>query len=555
MASKTFKVNVDLDSKSLSKLKKTLSDARVKVDEKSIASLENAMSELEAELDRNSEHLNVLTNAIESMGSGKGGGGLGDMGGAKSAAAGGATGILSEIRDLLESNGARLKSLADTNESGFNEAAHTRLKQLSRSQLILDDQLKTKRIWMRGMMGGGKNPIGSALMGMGSAIFGKLADASSDVFKYQTAQDQGKMDTKSPTFNSQSEETKKEQAGGLIGSFEKTQKRAEGKFGKALGKLGGGKGMKIAGGIGMGAMAGGAIVKKGMQALIESSPMLKQMMKMLNFGGMMILRPLGDFFGFFLRPIFIMLLRKFIIPFYQTYLPMMQQMGHDMGERVVKLLMLILDWFTDPAELNNVTGTGALVTEETQQAQLAAQKAALAAGVTDQDALVKLLQQVEKDVDPDNAKFQTEISKAGQHTTHLQDTVDTTAGYDPSGLTTGIAVMTPEHQQMFDELGVSIGGVTEAADEAMDGLESIVYGSNGVAMDAEPIMSATDLIREKAQYDKTTGSQSGRYNTQNVNITVEGNLDTEAAKQMEEKMKTIAQEESENVYKKGNPRY
>ena len=59
MASKTFKVNVDLDSKSLSKLKKTLSDARVKVDEKSIASLENAMSELEAELDRNSEHLNV----------------------------------------------------------------------------------------------------------------------------------------------------------------------------------------------------------------------------------------------------------------------------------------------------------------------------------------------------------------------------------------------------------------------------------------------------------------------------------------------------------------
>ena len=90
MASKTFKVNVDLDSKSLSKLKKTLSDARVKVDEKSIASLENAMSELEAELDRNSEHLNVLTNAIESMGRGKGGGGLGDMGGAKSAAAGGA---------------------------------------------------------------------------------------------------------------------------------------------------------------------------------------------------------------------------------------------------------------------------------------------------------------------------------------------------------------------------------------------------------------------------------------------------------------------------------
>jgi len=71
MAKQTFKVNVDLDSKSLSKLKKTLADARIKVDEKSIASLETAMASLEAELDRNSEHLNVLTNALENMGGGK----------------------------------------------------------------------------------------------------------------------------------------------------------------------------------------------------------------------------------------------------------------------------------------------------------------------------------------------------------------------------------------------------------------------------------------------------------------------------------------------------
>ena len=549
MASKTFKVNVDLDSKSLSKLKKTLSDARVKVDEKSIASLENAMSELEAELDRNSEHLNVLTNAIESMGSGKGGGDL--MGGATSAAAGGATGILSEIRDLLESNGARLKSLADTNESGFNEAAHTRLKQLSRSQLILDDQLKTKRIWMRGMMGGGKNPIGSALMGMGSAIFGKLADASSDVFKYQTAQDQGKMDTKSPTFNSQSEETKKEQAGGLIGSFEKTQKRAEGKFGKALGKLGGGKGMKIAGGIGMGAMAGGAIVKKGMQALIESSPMLKQMMKMLNFGVMMILRPLGDFFGFFLRPIFIYLLRKFIIPFYQTYLPMMQQMGHDMGDRVVTLLVKLLDIFAPSANNNAVTGNANLPSAEAQAEQLAAQKALLAAGITDQDAIVKALAQVEKNVDPDNEKFGVDDSYArGQAETASAGDISTEAGYDRSGLLTGESVLTAEQKALFEEAGISIDGLTTTVDDATKDLK--IIGSNGIEMDAEPIMSATDLIREKAQYDKMTGSQSGRYNTQNVNITVEGNLDTEAEKILEEKMKTIAQEESQQVYNKGN---
>ena len=72
MAKQTFKVNVDLDSKSLSKLKKTLADARIKVDDKSIATLENAMASLEAELDRNSEHLNVLTSALENMAGGKG---------------------------------------------------------------------------------------------------------------------------------------------------------------------------------------------------------------------------------------------------------------------------------------------------------------------------------------------------------------------------------------------------------------------------------------------------------------------------------------------------
>jgi len=58
---------------------------------------------------------------------------------------------------------------------------------------------------------------------------------------------------------------------------------------------------------------------------------------------MMIFRPIGDFFGFFLRPIFVMLLRKFIIPFYQEYLPLMQQMGHDLGTKIANLLTWILE--------------------------------------------------------------------------------------------------------------------------------------------------------------------------------------------------------------------
>jgi hypothetical protein len=78
---------------------------------------------------------------------------------------------------------------------------------------------------------------------------------------------------------------------------------------------------------------------------IESSPMMQQMLKLWKFGIMMIFRPIGDFFGFFLRPIFVLLLRKFIIPFYQEYLPLMQKLGHDLGERVVTLLIAIMELF------------------------------------------------------------------------------------------------------------------------------------------------------------------------------------------------------------------
>jgi len=101
--------------------------------------------------------------------------------------------------------------------------------------------------------------------------------------------------------------------------------------------FGGKKGMMLAGG----AVAGVAILKKAISLGIESSPMMQQMLKLWKFGIMMIFRPIGDFFGFFLRPIFVMLLRKFIIPFYQEYLPLMQTLGYDLGTKVVGLLEAI----------------------------------------------------------------------------------------------------------------------------------------------------------------------------------------------------------------------
>ena len=109
--------------------------------------------------------------------------------------------------------------------------------------------------------------------------------------------------------------------------------------GGIAGMMGGAKGMVALGG----ALIGIKLLQKAITLGIQSSPMMQQMLKLWKFGIMMIFRPIGDFFGFFLRPIFVALLRKFIIPFYQTYLPMMQEMGHKLGEDVANNLIWILE--------------------------------------------------------------------------------------------------------------------------------------------------------------------------------------------------------------------
>jgi len=52
---------------------------------------------------------------------------------------------------------------------------------------------------------------------------------------------------------------------------------------------------------------------------------------------MLILRPIGDFFAFLFRPILILLLRKFIIPFYQTVYPWFMKNGKMVGDTVAAL--------------------------------------------------------------------------------------------------------------------------------------------------------------------------------------------------------------------------
>tara|TARA_R110000824_G_scaffold373240_1_gene563634 strand:+ start:216 stop:1334 length:1119 start_codon:yes stop_codon:yes gene_type:complete len=101
------------------------------------------------------------------------------------------------------------------------------------------------------------------------------------------------------------------------------------------------------GGAGKGAKAQGNLAKLGVIALgvgslvalvskltgmiVDASPMLKGMLKLLNYSVMLILRPIGDFFGFFLRPLVIYFLRNVALPFYKQMRPIMQAVGTFVG--------------------------------------------------------------------------------------------------------------------------------------------------------------------------------------------------------------------------------
>lgn len=99
--------------------------------------------------------------------------------------------------------------------------------------------------------------------------------------------------------------------------------------------------------IGVTAIVG--LVKKITSLVVESSPMLQAMFKLFNTAILFIFRPIGDFIGFFLRPIMIFLLRNIAIPFYRVAAPLMRTWGAQLGTAVANFLKdpfkSLTDWF------------------------------------------------------------------------------------------------------------------------------------------------------------------------------------------------------------------
>ena len=191
---------------------------------------------------------------------------------------------------------------------------------------------------------GGFSPM-QMFLGVASKMGGMTTEL--DDFKKKSSEfaeiqkDLGVTDPKSKEFANLSDKDKKKYMS-KSAEVDEAKTKKEGSFGGqggASGKLVEGLSKmkafaeKHATGLIIGAGSVGILLMV-LKKAFSASPMFQQMMKLLNFGIMMVLRPIGDFFGFLFRPILIMLLRKFIIPWYTKMYPAMIKMGDLIGNKL-----------------------------------------------------------------------------------------------------------------------------------------------------------------------------------------------------------------------------
>jgi hypothetical protein len=117
-------------------------------------------------------------------------------------------------------------------------------------------------------------------------------------------------------------------AKGTQGKMSKPIFEKLGKMGEFLGK----KAVPIGIGMGVAGVLMSVIVKA-----FSASPLFGAMMKLMKFMVTLILMPIGTFFGALLRPILIMLLRKFIVPFYSHWMPVLMNLGTEIGTWITEL--------------------------------------------------------------------------------------------------------------------------------------------------------------------------------------------------------------------------
>ena len=183
MGKETFKFDVDVSAKSLSKLKQTISGLKVKLDESSIGDLDDAMADLTSEITINTAHLDELTKVIEKVTSG--GGRPSDMMGGGSVS-GGSVDVLQKILETLEQNGQNIKQLTDDTSGHITFEQRTALKgQNLIAQNIGHNQMMMRKM-MQGMIGQqGGNPLSKMLRVGGGLVMNKVRQDMEDMLAFE----------------------------------------------------------------------------------------------------------------------------------------------------------------------------------------------------------------------------------------------------------------------------------------------------------------------------------------------------------------------------------
>ena len=221
-----------------------------------------------------------------------------------------------------------------------------------------------------------------------SEIIGQLKKINSQLGKLQPPKPNGGNPFIPPGVWEPSGGAGGSRRGGLLGALGGVFDKLRGTFGKitdVIGKAFNKLPNPVKGALGLGgATVVGAIFGK----MISSSPLLQAMFKILNTSLTLIMRPIGDFFGAFFRPMFTYFLKEIAIPFFQQGKGWMRQgeiwgkaaLGFflDPGRSMVNAIVLATkDWSILGMKLNSASAIATAEKWQSDPAQVLRMEAAL----------------------------------------------------------------------------------------------------------------------------------------------------------------------------------
>jgi hypothetical protein len=93
------------------------------------------------------------------------------------------------------------------------------------------------------------------------------------------------------------------------------------------------------------------LIKQILEYLRKMSPLLGGVFKLIETSIMLFVKPLADFVGYLLKPIVMLLLRFFILPFYRTIMPTIVSMGKVWDEIFTNFMRPIMPILKEAAEI------------------------------------------------------------------------------------------------------------------------------------------------------------------------------------------------------------